>query len=826
MIGFFCSTLLEHARSERFLNYLRTFTMTFPPQQVWLSRFLLVGFLTLVACSAAGPDLKRAQEMVQQQQWDAAVAAYRQALNKDPFNDEIKEALNNAKIQAAHVHYQQGRKFLKNMQLPEAMQEFEMALGLDPSRPEHHSALGDVVRFKDARQFLKDGQQLQNLGRLDDAMNAYERAIELDPNLTEALEGITAIAQEQKAYHSLGGTTEAVTLRFQNTRLKQVFEILARTANINILFEKDVRDDLVTIFTKDTPFDEALNLILATNQLFARRVGKDTLLIIPDTKQKRQQYEDLQIRTFYLSTAKAKDMANLLRTILETKRVYVNEPLNSVVIRDQPEKLQLAEHVILANDRRDSEVELSLEVLEVNRSQEERIGLSFAKQVGAGTFPGTDPSTFSTAVQTFKFRELTGIGPDSYLFTFPSSILLEFFKTENDAKTLASPKLRVLNNQKASINVGDKEPILLSTTTSSPTQATTSITTQSTVTSIEFKDTGVKLDVEPTIHLTGEITIKLKVEVTRIGEQVTLQDSPRITQFRFGTRTAETTLNLRDGETVILAGLIQEEDRKSRDTIPGLDDVPVIEDLFRKNTEKNTTEVILAITPRVIRRVTPPNIAKQTLWSGTGNQFATKPLFSPQEKTPIFDASSTDGTVGDQSSDIAGTQEGVQEKPTGTAPSINGQASSPQARAPDTSPPPTPTAAKFILQPSEITTGPGQTFELILTGEAVPESQTAQMTITYNPTHLEFSEALPGPFFRIDQKQSSMTVSASPQTGTIILRLGRAGHVVSGSGKLATLVFTTKTKGQSPIVIKQPRLTGKSGQSIPITVQHSLIRIL
>lgn len=794
-------------------------------QYIAVSAFLTLCVLTLAACNATGPDIKLAEEMIQQGQWDAAVGAYREALKKDPFNDEIEKAFLQAKSQAAQAHYAQGRNFLKRKQLPEAMQEFELALGLDPTRPEHHTALRDVVRLKDSRQFLKDGQKLQNLGRLDDALNSYERAIELDPNLTEALEGITAIAQQQKLYQSLGGTTEAVTLRFQNTRLKQVFEILARTANINILFEKDVRDDLVTIFTKDTPFEEALNLILSTNQLFSRRIGPDTLLIIPDTKQKRQQYEDLQIRTFYLSTAKAKDMANMLRTILETKRVYVNEPLNSVVIRDQPEKLKLAQHVILANDRRDAEVELTLEVLEVSRSIREEIGLSFAKQVGAGIFPGSaEAAAFgeTATTQTFKPSQLTGLGPDSYLYKFPSSVLLDFFKTEANAKTLASPKIRVLNNQKASINVGDKEPILLSTTNTNPNVAGT-VATQSTVTSIEFKDTGVKLDVEPTIHLTGEITIKMKVEVTRIGEQVTLQADPLINQFRFGTRTAETTLNIRDGETVILAGLIQEEDRKTRDSIPGLDDVPIIEDLFNKEKRKIDTEVILVLTSRIIRNVAPPNIAKQTLWSGTANQFATKPLFSPQDQAPMFEISSTTEPVNeaeDQEEDSPNTSTSQNSSKAQVTPKKPAKATQPPKKATPAS------TAKLILQPSEITTGPGQTFELILTGESIPESQNAQVTVTYNPAHLEFSEALPGQFFRIDQKQSSMTVSASPQSGKIVLQFGRKGHAVSGSGQLATLVFKTKTKGQSPIVIKQPRLTGTSGQSIPITVQHSLIRIL
>jgi general secretion pathway protein D len=308
------------------------------------------------------------------------------------------------------------------------------------------------------------------------------------------------VVQQQTEVHTIGGSAEPVTLRFQNTRLKQVFEILARTANIDILFDKDVRDDLVTIFTKDTPFDEALNLILSTNQLFSKRVGPDRLLIIPDTKQKRDQYEDLQIRTFYLSHSKAKDMANLLRTILETKRVYVNEPLNTVVVRDQPAKITLAQQIISANDRADSEVLFEVEVLEVDRTDSQNLGLQFAKSAGFGIFPPgaapTEPESvadliFNILPPTWTFRELTSIGQDSYLFTFPSSVLLNFFKQNSEAKTLASPKIRVLNNEKASINVGDKVPILLSTTNVLPGQAATgAVGTTSTVTSIEFKIRG------------------------------------------------------------------------------------------------------------------------------------------------------------------------------------------------------------------------------------------------------------------------------------------------------------------------------------------------
>ena len=217
-----------------------------------------------------------------------------------------------------------------------------------------------------------------------------------------------------------------------------MFEILARTANIDILFDKDVRDDLVTIFTRDTPFNEALNLILTTNQLFAKRVAPETLLIIPDTKQKHEQYQDLKIRTFYLSNAKAKDMANLLRTILETKRVYVNEPLNTVVVRDNPAKVSLAQHIIEANDRADAEVLFDVEVLEVVHTTNQTYGVNFAKQLGAGFFPpgvSEFPAGPPTA-QSFNAIELQELGPGRYLFRVPSNVIIDFFKSQSDVKNL------------------------------------------------------------------------------------------------------------------------------------------------------------------------------------------------------------------------------------------------------------------------------------------------------------------------------------------------------------------------------------------------------
>ncbi len=786
----------------------------------WSYPILILLALTLASCSLPR-KVQLAEDMVTQENWDGAVTAYRDAIRDDPFNQELLDKLTEVKTRAAEVHYTNGRKWLKDHQLPEASQAFQMALGLAPQQPEYQAALADVLRLKEAQSALRDGKKLQNLGQLDAALTQYERAIELDPSLTDALEGITAISQHQQGQKSIGGSAEPVTLRFQNTRLKQVFEILARTANIDILFDKDVRDDLVTIFTRDTPFDEALSLILNTNQLFAKRVSNDTLLIVPDTKQKREQYQDLKIRTFYLSNAKAKDMANLLRTILETKRVYVNEPLNTVVVRDAPAKLRLAHDIIQANDRGNSEVLFDVEVLEVNRTKTKRIGLNFAKQAGGGIFP-PGATAFSSALQSFSFRELVNIGPDSYLFTFPGSILLDFFKQESDAKTLAAPKIRVLNNEKASINIGDKQPILLSTSNVLPGQPTTGGTgTTSTVTSIEFKDTGIKLTVEPTIHLNNEISLRLQIEVTRLGDRVVLQSNPEISQFRFGTRTADTALSLKDGETVVLAGLLQEEDRKTREAVPGVDDVPLLGDLLSNSeTSKVTTEVILVITAHIVNNVLPADLAKQTLWSGTAKHYDTKPLFSEQQVAlPVLLDNIDPNGSGVSESEAAAALDSASISPEFPSNTQSAPSPSPANGVAPSSPAPV-TVTRVTLMPPALSTQVGKEVRIDLTGHNVLSTEKAKMTVTYDPNILEFRQVLEGKLWTEQNVPPQLTFSDAPTNGQVMIQMGNAGQEVAGNGPLATLVFKAKAKGQATVQINHSSFVDSDGQAIPVKTQH------
>ena len=761
--------------------------------------FLIAAVLLAGCFSYYVPDTTLADRLMQEGNWEAAMAAYQEALKDDPFNPAIQAKLNAAKGRIAAAAQERGRAALKERNLTQAIEAFKQALSLEPSNLEHQSALAQALRYKEAQDRLIVGQKMLKGGRLEDAAEAFERALELDPDLKAAQDGLVQLAEKQKIVSvPLSGSKQPITLKFQSARTKEVFEVLARAVGINVLFEKDMKDDPITIFVKDASFEEALNLMLTTQSLFIRRLTADTILVIPKTKAKLDQYQDLLIRTFYLSTAKAKDMVNLLRTMLETKRIFVNEDLNAIVMRDSADKVKLAERIILANDRKQGEVVFEIEVLEVDKTLSDKFGVNIAKQAGAAVVTqGT--TTFPTGTtSTFTYQQLTSLNPTSYLFTLPTSVLLDFLRSESTTKTLANPRVRVVNNKQAKINIGDKVPILLSTTSVIP-GTTTGIPTQSTVTSIEFKDTGIKLTVEPIIHLNQDVTLKLQLEVTRLGDLVTLQSNPLIQQFKFGTRTAETSLSLKDGESVVLAGLIQPEDRTTIQKVRGLGDIPVLGEMFKSTTrDVVTTDVILTIAPHIVRALELPPLDDQAFWSGTEEAYGLKQLFP-------------DTGAGKSISGVAAVS------PASVPPGA--QSPAPEASAPPRSQVPRqPPLGVLSILPPDRTASVGEEIRLDVLITNIEDLAEGTLTISYDPKVLEFRQAFEGEFL---QREGTATVvtAANPATGTVAVRLMRAegSKGVSGAGVLATLAFVAKESGTSPVAIQTSRLLSAAKAPLPAT---------
>lgn len=776
----------------------------------------LVAFFFLTSCFPS-KEMKSADQRAQEENWDEAFELYKEELRGHPDDQKLQGKLNEVKLKAGRVHFLKGKELLKSKKLDEAIQDFKKAVAFNPEKIEYQTGLIEAVRFKESEDHFQAGLKLLKASHLDQAEEELDKALSLNPENEPAKETLIKVSVAKETLKDEGGelslkSSQPITLKFHNARLKEVFELLSKTAGINILFDKDVRDDNVTIFVKDATFKETLSLILATNSLFMKRISDDTILIIPKTKQKVDQYQDLMIRTFYLSNAKAKDVVNLLRTMLEIRRIHVNDDLNSITLRETPDKIKLAEKIIESNDRKGAEVMLELEVLEVQESGKLKYGFNFPKnnismQMGGNTATG---NTTQFTPGTIDLGTLKNLNDQVFQFIIPS-VNVDFLKTESNAKTLANPKIRVLDGKSAKINIGDRVPILLSSTTA-PAAAGSNVQS-TTSTSTEFKDVGIKLSAEPTVHLNNEVTIKLNLEVSSLGEKVQLATG--VEQFQFGQRVVETFLNLRDGETAVIGGLMRDDNRKSASKIPILGDIPIL-GVFFSGVEKakSRSDIVLTITPHILHGVETPPKDLQVFWSGTEESYSTKPLFSDFPLVGDVKRETGEGAIRPE---LSGTP------PLPPTPFTSKGGDEITAQTP---------AENRAVATLQVTPPSGQVFEgqetnLDLVVNGVKDLSETDITLNYNPSVLDLKKAVEGIFMKSDGKQTSFVTSVNVPMGTINIHLLRVGDVEgkTGGGTIATLTFLGKRKGESLIQLKDVRLLNSGKGVIQVKSNSGVIKV-
>jgi len=401
--------------------------------------------------------------------------------------------------------------------------------------------------------------------------------------------------------------SKPITLDFREVQIKQVFDVIARTSGVNFVFDKDVRSDArVTIFVRNASVEEVIGLVLTTNQLERKLLNENTLMIYPNTPAKARDYKELVTRSFFLANADVKQAQAMVRTIVKTRDIFIDEKLNLMIIKDTAEAVRLAERLLSSLDMAEPEVMLDVEVLEVTRSRLQELGLRFPDQIGYGRL---QPDVATTIVNNGVTQSNTALGgrlAEGYVdlrnrsgltsFVANPAITLNLRSEAGDGNTLANPRIRVKNREKAKIHIGDKLPVF--TTTSTANVGVSS--------SVSYLDVGLKLDVEPNVYLDDEVGIKVQLEVSSVIREVTGPSNSLA--YQIGTRSAGTVLRLRDGETQVLAGLINDEERSSANRLPGLGDIPAIGRLFSSTRDNNSkTEIVLLITPRIVRNVARPD---------------------------------------------------------------------------------------------------------------------------------------------------------------------------------------------------------------------------
>ena len=578
--------------------------------------------------------------------------------------------------------YRSGMAAMERGDYETGMTDLSEAIARDPHNVRYRMDFA-TARESVVQGLVADAETARRANKPDDARKLYRRILALDPQNSRAVQGLAGLEGDQsraaalevarqdferKAYNDAETKVGAiladdpgyvpaqklaaaikdargpvtvvprlktrdnrrVTLQLRDAPTKMVFEVLERETGINFILDKDVKSDSKTsIFVQDVPVEEAIELVLNQSGLARQVLADNMVLVYPNIANKQKEYEQQIVRTIYLTNAAPKDVESMLKTVLGAKTMFVDERTSTVVIRDTPDNVRMAEKLVAALDVAEPEVMLEVEVLEISRSHVQDLGIQYP---GSATFTALPSHTVSGLGATsggLLLSDLKNLNADT-IGVSSLAVTLNAMKTAGVATTLATPRIRVRNKDKAKVLIGSKEPVITNTTT--PTAGGTAVVTGS----VQYLDVGLQLEVQPTVYQDSDVGIKMSLEVSSILKQI--QTASGTIAYEIGTRNANTMLRLKDGEMQVLAGLIQDTDSRTANTIPLLGDVPILSHLFgTHHTDKEKDEIVLSITPHIIRM--QPRAASEAteFWYGTESHpggAASAPAAAPSAAPP------------------------------------------------------------------------------------------------------------------------------------------------------------------------------------------------
>ncbi len=574
--------------------------------------------LALAGCATDSAYLE-GERLLAEGQTEAGLRQLEQAMRDDPTNVQIRTSYLRARDQQVKRLFEAAETALKDGKEQEAEALYRDILAMHADNIPARTALQSIEIQRRNRMLQLDAKAALQKGETESARSKLRTVLALDPANAEAqalmkdVEAKTGKSQGAEFPKLAELYRRPVTLQFRDAPVRTLFDALSRQSGINFVFDKDVRTDArLTIFAQDTPIIDALEMMLRTGQLDKKVLNDNTLLIYPAVPAKLKEYRDLVVKGFFLGNTEVKQVVNLVRSMTKTRDIYIDEKLNLMIVRDTPEAVRLVEKLVKLADRPEPEVMLEVEIMEVKRSRMLELGIQWPNQFTVLT-PEVVPQTFvdngvvvteQVTRSVLTLENLKNVTSADIAVSPNPAVTLR--KDAGDANILANPRIRVRNKEKAKIHIGDKVPVITSNVTS------TGVTSES----VSYLEVGLKVDVEPQVHLDGDVAIKVGLEVSSIVQQIKTSTGSLV--YQLGSRNASTVLRLKDGETQILAGLIADEERNAATKVPGLGDLPLIGRLFSNNRDElNKTEIVLLITPRIVRNIERPELADSEFFGGT-----------------------------------------------------------------------------------------------------------------------------------------------------------------------------------------------------------------
>jgi general secretion pathway protein D len=743
---------------------------------------------------------RQGNEAAEQGEWDLAVARYTKAVEEDPKNIGYKIALENARIQASRFHHDEAKMHIAANDLYKAAEELRIASNYDPA---NRSIADDLLLLEER---IREQEAEQRHREQYDEMKERAEAVRLPMPVLSPRSPVP------------------ITLRFQDASLQKIFDSLGRIAGVNILFDEGFRDKKSSVNLSGVTFEEALDQLTFVNRLFYKVLDQNTLILVPESRQKRVAYNELALRTFYLMNAEVNDTVNLVKTLAKMTTVVGNPSLRAITAVGTLDQLAMAERIIELNDKARGEVVVEVQIMEINKSNLRRWGIDLSNYEAGVTFAPTGQSSgtgdaaiseTSGGFTSVRAQFLSSLSRADWVVTLPSTLFFRFLQTDSTVRLLSAPRLRAAEGKKAELRVGTEVPIPVTTFAA----ATSGISTFAPATSFQYRNVGVNLVITPEISATGDITLEVQAEFSLLGDDraVSGGENP-LTVPTFLTRNVTNVIRLRDGETGLIGGLIETSATRSVAGALGVANIPLIGSLFgNQSTREEDREVVISLTPRIVRA---PKVTEGDLI----------PLPVGTQAVPKVEGASP-GLFGLEADEAAEPEPLVGPDP---GPGVRGATPEPAAPVPTSSPGrpappgslppgtiarPAPGASaaeagavNVLFSPPEVAVRAGQTASVAVVLVGAEELEWVEVVLTWDAELAEVTEAKPGSLLTLDG--APVAAARTLESGRARVRFTRSTGT-SGSGAVAALTVRGLRPGSGSLTLESVEV-GKPGATVPL----------
>jgi general secretion pathway protein D len=758
----------------------------------WTKIILCAGVgLMAAGCPKGKPEYQEGRKAENLQDYDAAYDFYQKALKQEPENAEYQIKFNQARFEAGAFHIKQGVKLRQQGNLQAAMGAFQRAAAVDPS-----SSMADQEIRKTA-DLLAEQEHAANA-----ASAAATAANEAEQNMLAS--GPPEIRPLSRAPISLHMVNDA----------KIVFDTIGKLAGLTIVYDPDFPARRIPVDLNGVTLQQALDIVSMESKAFVKPVTENIVFVVPDQPQKRRDYDEQVVKTFYLSnTVQAQDLTEIvtgLRQLLDLKRLQQLNAQNAIIVRDTPDKLAIAQKMIDDIDKARPEVVIQVQVLEARLDKMRNLGILPGQNASIGVVPpgttttttnngtNTNGTTNSTTSNILTLQNLTHLNGSNYSVTLPS-FTANALLNDSTTKIIQNPEVRSVDGQPAKLRIGDRVPVATGSFQAGVgvgSTAGTGFVNPLVNTQFQYIDVGVNVDITPRVHPNHEVSLKVSVEVSSVTGQTNIGgiQQPIISQ-----RKIDHEIRLKEGEANILGGLVEKTDTKGRNGWPGLGSVPLLHYLFAEDTKSyEDDEILIILTPKIVRM----------------------PEWTRANLRPLYTGSEALVQVKRESEVRAPQAEGA-------AP-VAGVAANPAAAAPaGANPAQGGQSAQMRFEPRNANLKVGEKATIGVVIDNVNDLFSVPFLLQYNPAVISVEEVQHGGFLQGGNQEIAIVQRVDPTRGQAIISATRQPNTagVSGTGTIMGIVVKAIAPGNSNLSIVQVNAKDSQQKPIPLVTSEATLQV-